>query len=38
MSLVPKGEGAALKTALDDLGLDGQTFVLTVDEEGVRLD
>lgn len=38
MSLVPQGEGSALKTALDDLGLDGQTFVLTVDEEGVRLD
>ena len=38
MSLVPLGQGLDLKAALDDLKLDGQTFVLSVDKEGVRLD
>ena len=38
MTLVQQGEGEALKVALDKLKLDGETFVLAVDKEGVGLD
>lgn len=38
MTLVQQGEGEALKVAIDKLKLDGETFVLAVDKEGVGLD
>ncbi|MGT2926159.1 homoserine kinase [Streptococcus cuniculipharyngis] len=37
MVLVPQGREQALKLALDQLALAGETFLLTVDGEGVRV-
>lgn len=38
MTLAPLDQKEALKAAIDQLGLDGETFILTVDKVGVRID
>ena len=38
MTLTPNDQAEALKTAIDGLGLDGETFVLSVDKAGVVVD
>ena len=38
MTLTPKEQAEALKTAIDGLGLDGETFILSVDKGGVVVD
>ena len=38
MSLVPVAEAEALKTAIDDLELDGESVILSVDRQGVRFE
>ena len=38
MTLTPKNQAEALKTAIDGLGLDGETFILSVDKAGVVVD
>ena len=35
MTLTPNDQAEALKTAIDGLGLDGETFILSVDKAGV---
>ena len=38
MTLTPNDQAEALKTAIDGLGLDGETFILSVDKAGVVVD
>ena len=38
MTLTPKDKSAAFKAAIDGLGLDGETFILSVDKAGVVVD
>ncbi len=35
MTLTPNDQAEALKTAIDGLGLDGESFILSVDKAGV---
>ena len=37
-TLTPNDQAEALKTAIDGLGLDGETFILSVDKAGVVVD
>ena len=38
MTLTPKDKSVAFKAAIDGLGLDGETFILSVDKAGVVVD
>ena len=38
MTLTPHDQSEALKTAIDGLGLDGETLILSVDKGGVVVD
>ena len=38
MTLTPNDQAEALKTAIDGLGLDGETLILSVDKGGVVVD
>ena len=38
MTLTPKDKSEAFKAAIDGLGLDGETFILSVDKAGVVVD